>query len=95
MTESSEPALPTRFTPAEFEDSMYVRWEQSGAFAPAPEGSEKPSYTIMMPPPNVTGVLHMGHALNNTMQDIVIRHRRMVPRAVEAETIRSRWPCVF
>jgi valyl-tRNA synthetase len=56
---------------------MYVRWEQSGAFAPAPEGSDKPSYTIMMPPPNVTGVLHMGHALNNTMQDIVIRHRRM------------------
>ncbi len=77
MTESTETSLPTRFTPAEFEDSIYARWEQSGAFAPAAEAGDKPPYTIMMPPPNVTGVLHMGHALNNTMQDIVIRHRRM------------------
>ena len=77
MTESLETSLPTRFTPAEFEDSIYARWEQSGAFAPAAEAGDKQPFTIMMPPPNVTGVLHMGHALNNTMQDIVIRHRRM------------------
>ncbi len=77
MSDSIATSLPTRFTPAEFEESIYTRWEQSGAFAPAADAGDKPSYTIMMPPPNVTGVLHMGHALNNTMQDIVIRHRRM------------------
>jgi valyl-tRNA synthetase len=69
--------LSTRYTPQDFEKSIYEQWTASGGFAPrAPEHGEK-TFTIMIPPPNVTGVLHMGHALNNTIQDIVIRHRRM------------------
>ncbi|MEE8467689.1 MAG: valine--tRNA ligase, partial [Planctomycetota bacterium] len=69
--------LSTRYTPSEIEGPLYRAWEASGAFKPpAPgEGSGKP-FTIIIPPPNVTGVLHMGHALNGTLQDIVIRHRR-------------------
>jgi len=69
--------LPTRYTPAEHEAAIYSRWEASGAFQPpAPTHGER-TFTVMIPPPNVTGVLHMGHALNNTIQDIVVRHRRM------------------
>jgi len=69
--------LSTRFTPAEFEKDVYAQWERSGAFQPkAPAPGEK-TFTIMIPPPNVTGVLHMGHALNGTIQDIVIRFKRM------------------
>jgi valyl-tRNA synthetase len=77
MPESAAPTLPTRYTPAEFEESIYRDWEARGLFTPSADANGKPPFTIMMPPPNVTGVLHMGHALNNTMQDIVIRHRRM------------------
>ncbi len=69
--------LPTRFTPADFEKQIYSDWVASGGFQPkSPVHGEK-TYTIMIPPPNVTGVLHMGHALNGAIQDIVIRHRRM------------------
>ncbi len=78
MTETAEPQLSSRYTPAEFEQRLYALWEQSGLFSPPAEPSDKPTFTVMMPPPNVTGVLHMGHALNNTMQDIVVRHRRML-----------------
>ena len=69
--------LSTRFTPQEFEQSIYRQWIESGGFTPrAPRAGEK-TFTIMIPPPNVTGVLHMGHALNGAIQDIVIRQRRM------------------
>jgi len=64
------------FRPAEVEARHYARWEQSGAFA-ARVGSSARPYTIMMPPPNVTGSLHMGHALTFTLQDILIRYHRM------------------
>jgi len=69
--------LTTRYDPAEIEGPLYRAWEASGAFQPPPagQGSGRP-FTIVIPPPNVTGVLHMGHALNGTLQDIVIRHRR-------------------
>jgi len=77
MSDTPAPTLPTRYTPSEFEEAIYQRWDASGRFAPSAQADERPTFTIMMPPPNVTGVLHMGHALNNTMQDIVIRHRRM------------------
>src|SRR6187397_2429831 len=63
-----------RFDPASAEPRIYAEWEKSGAFKPTGNGEP---YSIVIPPPNVTGVLHMGHALNNTLQDIVIRHRRM------------------
>ena len=62
----------------EAEESIYQRWEDTGCFAAgagAKDGAE--TYTVMIPPPNVTGVLHMGHALNNTLQDTLVRWRRM------------------
>jgi valyl-tRNA synthetase len=64
------------FRPAEVEAKHYALWEQSGAFAARADSSARP-YTIMMPPPNVTGSLHMGHALTFTLQDILIRYHRM------------------
>ncbi len=71
----SEP-LPTRYDPGTFESKWYQRWEESGAFTPELP-SDKPPYVILIPPPNVTGKLHIGHALQFTLQDIVIRWRRM------------------
>jgi valyl-tRNA synthetase len=61
---------------AEIEARHYARWEASGLFSARPESSARP-YCIVIPPPNVTGSLHMGHALNNTLQDVLIRWRRM------------------
>jgi valyl-tRNA synthetase len=61
------------------EPRLYEAWEASGAFHPQGEGEP---YAIVIPPPNVTGVLHMGHALNNTLQDILVRHHRMRGRKV-------------
>jgi valyl-tRNA synthetase len=70
--------LSTRYTPKEIEGPLYDRWEASGCFTPPEKAQEgRKTFTVMIPPPNVTGVLHMGHALNGTIQDIVIRHRRM------------------
>ncbi len=71
----SEP-LPTRFDPTSFEGRWYAAWEASGAFTPDLP-SAKPPYVILIPPPNVTGKLHIGHALQFTLQDLVIRWRRM------------------
>lgn len=76
MTEQQDPSTRARYTPSEFEDSIYQSWQESGLFSPPADGL-RPTFTVMIPPPNVTGVLHMGHALNNTLQDVVIRHRRM------------------
>jgi valyl-tRNA synthetase len=67
--------LPTRYDPKQHEREIYRAWEQSGGFQPR-EDVER-TFTIMIPPPNVTGALHMGHGLNGTIQDIVIRYRRM------------------
>ncbi|MEI6985277.1 MAG: valine--tRNA ligase [Rhodospirillaceae bacterium] len=72
-------ALNKTYTPAEVEARLYSIWEAAGVFA-ADAGSTARPYTIMMPPPNVTGSLHMGHALNHTLQDILIRWRRMQGR---------------
>jgi valyl-tRNA synthetase len=68
--------LPNRFDYAEAGERIYQFWETSGYFQADPDG-EKPPFTIVIPPPNVTGALHLGHALNNTLQDIQIRRRRM------------------
>ncbi|MCW5733095.1 MAG: valine--tRNA ligase [Enhydrobacter sp.] len=68
--------LDKTYDPKEIEARRYPEWEQSGAFEAHPE-SAKPPYCIVIPPPNVTGSLHMGHALDNTLQDILIRWRRM------------------
>ena len=72
-------ALDKTFDPKTIETKHYQDWEQSGVFACIPESDNAP-YTIMMPPPNVTGSLHMGHALNTTLQDVLIRYHRMKGR---------------
>ncbi|KCZ50410.1 valine--tRNA ligase [Hyphomonas pacifica] len=68
--------LDQRFDPAEAEPRLYKAWEESGCFKPSGDTSAQ-AYSIVIPPPNVTGVLHMGHALNNTLQDLLIRFERM------------------
>src|ERR1044072_911870 len=73
----------TRYAPAEAEPRVAARWEESGLFHPEPEGTPEENYSIAIPPPNVTGALHMGHALNNTMQDALIRLNRMRGRRTE------------
>ena len=67
--------LPTKYSPADVEDRLYKFWEDNHLFRSVPDAREP--YTIVIPPPNVTGVLHMGHMLNNTIQDILIRRARM------------------
>ncbi|WP_176597799.1 MULTISPECIES: valine--tRNA ligase [Sphingobium] len=67
--------LPKTFDPAEIESRWYAHWEQNGLFRPARPGAEP--FTIVNPPPNVTGSLHIGHALDNTLQDVVIRYERL------------------
>src|SRR5579863_8162133 len=66
----------TRFEPKESEARLYQSWEQAGLFKADAESSREP-FTMVIPPPNVTGALHMGHALNNTLQDVLVRFRRM------------------
>jgi valyl-tRNA synthetase len=73
--------LDKHFEPASAEARLYSGWEQSGAFAAAPMSKAAP-YSIMIPPPNVTGSLHVGHALTMTLQDIFVRYRRMQGRDV-------------
>lgn len=67
--------LSTRYNPADTESRWYEHWEKSGYFRSVPD--EREPFTIVIPPPNVTGVLHMGHMLNNTIQDILIRKARL------------------
>jgi valyl-tRNA synthetase len=67
----------TRYDPAETEERVFARWRDSGLFHPVPEGTPEENYSIAIPPPNVTGVLHMGHALNGAIQDALIRLNRM------------------
>lgn len=63
------------YNPKEAEEKWYSYWKANGFFRSTPD--EREPYTIVMPPPNVTGVLHMGHMLNNTIQDVLIRRARM------------------
>ena len=67
----------TRYDPAEVESRVFARWEESGIFHPDPEGDASENFSIAVPPPNVTGALHMGHALNGSIQDLLIRVARM------------------
>ncbi len=70
-------AMEKTFNAAEAEARIYEAWEQAGAFKAGANRSREESFTIMIPPPNVTGALHVGHAFNNTLQDILIRWHRM------------------
>ena len=72
----TETSMPTKFDPQAIEAGWYARWENDGLFV-ADATSGRPKYTICLPPPNITGELHMGHALNHTLQDICARYRRM------------------
>jgi valyl-tRNA synthetase len=67
----------TRYSPDEVESRVFARWEGAGIFHPEPEGTPDENYSIAIPPPNVTGSLHMGHALNGTIQDVLVRVARM------------------
>ena len=73
---SKDHKLNDKFNPKDFEDKLYTMWEEKGNFKPS-DDKDKETYCIMMPPPNVTGKLHMGHALDDTLQDILIRYKRM------------------
>ena len=68
--------LEKNYSPRDFEDRIYSEWVEKNYFAPDPD-PKKPAYSIVIPPPNVTGQLHMGHALDETLQDILIRTKRM------------------
>jgi valyl-tRNA synthetase len=82
VTQQQE-GLPSQYSPAEVEARRYEFWEKAGYFTPevlgdaAQENPGAPAYTIVLPPPNVTGILHIGHALNHTLSDILVRRRRM------------------
>jgi valyl-tRNA synthetase len=67
--------LATKYNPADVEEKWYDYWLKNGLFKSKPDGREP--YTVVIPPPNVTGILHMGHMLNNTIQDILVRRARM------------------
>ncbi|WP_404415383.1 valine--tRNA ligase [Brevundimonas vesicularis] len=73
--------LEKTFEPQAAEPRLYAQWEESGLFAPRTDGAAE-AYSIVIPPPNVTGSLHIGHALNNTLQDILARYHRMKCKAV-------------
>src|SRR5215210_5057790 len=74
----------TRWEPAEAERPIFERWLASGLLHPAPEGTAEENFSIAIPPPNVTGALHMGHALNGSVQDCLVRYHRMLGK-------RTRW----
>ena len=76
MCEKCNHNLDGKYEPDKFENEIYKNWEEKGYFKPSGDKT-KESYCIMMPPPNVTGKLHMGHALDGTLQDILIRYKRM------------------
>lgn len=69
-------SLPDKFDPKSFEEEIYKQWEEKGCFMPDIRDDKEP-FCIVIPPPNITGQLHMGHALNNTIQDIIVRYKRM------------------
>lgn len=71
--------LPKAYNPKDFEDRIYQMWKDEGLFKPAGDKGKDP-FVIAMPPPNVTGVLHVGHGLNNSLQDILVRYYRMLGR---------------
>src|SRR5580658_5069344 len=74
-------AMPTRYDASSTESKWYARWEEAGQFAPSDDRS-RPVYSITIPPPNITGNLHMGHALVYPLQDALGRYQRMLGKRV-------------
>jgi valyl-tRNA synthetase len=78
VTTSKPDGLPSQYAPAEVESRLYERWEKAGYFSPEfCENPDAETFCVVLPPPNVTGILHIGHALNHTLTDILVRRRRM------------------
>lgn len=77
MIEQEKISLPKAYEPQAVEGKWYRFWEEHGYFKPRPESADKPTFVISMPPPNVTGALHLGHAITATIEDILIRYHRM------------------
>src|SRR5450631_1651323 len=75
------PELATAYQPQQVEDRLYAKWQASGLYRANPKSS-RPHYSIVMPPPNITGKLTLGHVLNNTLQDILCRKARMEGKEV-------------
>src|SRR6185295_17341375 len=80
---NAEPSAPSTgmaksYDPRATEDRVYRFWEQRGYFKPRNRDTDRPRFSIVMPPPNVTGELHIGHALTDTVEDILIRWHRML-----------------
>src|SRR5690349_14523374 len=76
--------LPAQYDPATAEPEILARWNAAGAFAASAErstrvGGDREPWTVVIPPPNVTAILHVGHGLNNTVQDVLVRWARMKP----------------
>ncbi|MDX6653997.1 MAG: valyl-tRNA synthetase, partial [Solirubrobacterales bacterium] len=67
----------TRYEPGEIEARVFAEWMEGGYFHPEPTGTPEENFSVAVPPPNVTGALHMGHALNGSMQDALVRMNRM------------------
>ena len=76
----NENEIPKAYEPQLYEDAIYSAWEESGFFNP--DNLEGEPYSVMMPPPNVTGVLHLGHALENAIMDIMVRYQRLKGKKV-------------
>ena len=74
----------TRYVPHDVEPRVFARWDEAAIFHPDPDGTAAENYSIAIPPPNVTGALHMGHALNGSIQDVLIRRQRM-------RGVRTKW----
>ncbi|HVF84763.1 MAG TPA: class I tRNA ligase family protein, partial [Abditibacteriaceae bacterium] len=77
---TSDNALSTVFEPHAIEAHWYDFWQSNGYFQPQPSTSEEPPFVVTIPPPNVTGVLHLGHALQHSMHDCLVRFHRMQGR---------------
>ena len=77
MTATTNPSLPKTYVPAEHEAAILARWDDVRAWRAEPGGDVDRSYCIVIPPPNVTAALHLGHGLNNSLQDVLVRFHRM------------------
>ena len=77
MTATTNPSLPKTYDPAEHEPAILDRWDEARAWRAEAGGPAEEAYCILIPPPNVTAALHLGHGLNNTLQDILVRYHRM------------------
>ena len=87
---ADRPELPPQYAPGDSERTLYKTWVERGYFTPGAKASDKPPYSIVIPPPNVTGQLHLGHAFEHTLMDALVRRRRVRAPARERHRKRPR-----